>query len=68
MHIYLNSSIYNLAAIKKAMQGYSGIVKTGLARQGHYYRVKFEHADSHDLSALKDEFVNYCLGMTKKCL
>lgn len=50
------------------MQGYSGIVKTGLARQGHYYRVKFEHADSHDLSALKDEFVNYCLGMTKKCL
>lgn len=63
-----NNKIYRKKAVKEAISAYSHLAKFRVCDSGSYLKVKIDAKDSKDKVMLADEFVNYVLGATKKCL
>jgi len=68
MKIKFNNQIYNEKAIKTAVSAYNKIAKIKVQKTRSYYLVNIKNAKSCFKQVLKDEFSNYVLGLTKKCL
>lgn len=62
-----NPKIYKRKAVKEAIAAFSHLAEFKLNDRG-YIRVKIEHIDRRFKDVLTDEFSNYVLGLTKKCL
>lgn len=63
-----NTKIYKKPAIQKAISDHSHLAKFQLKDNKNYIKVKIENIDPGVKDIIADEFANYCLGMTKKCL
>lgn len=60
--------IYNAAAVKKAVFAYSRLARFNIAENKKYITVKVSNIKPEFADIFCDEFANYVLGMTKKCL
>jgi len=63
-----NTKIYKEEVIKKAVSAYSHLARFSFINSKGYIKVKIEKVDSSVKNVLLDEFANYVLGKTKKCL
>ena len=63
-----NAKIYKKEAIKKAISVYSSWAKFHCANSKEYIKVRIDSMDPSVKNILADEFSNYVLGVTKKCL
>jgi hypothetical protein len=63
-----NKSIYNKEAIKQAVSAYSAHAKFTLTSDKEHIKVRISRADPLVKNIIGDEFGNYVLGVTKKCL
>lgn len=63
-----NTQIYKKKAIQKAITDYSHFARFGAKNNKDYIKVNVTHIDPEVKTVLVDEFANYVLGMTKKCL
>ena len=63
-----NSQIYSEDALKKAVCDYAQIADINIKKSRGYYLVNIKNIKPEIRSAIKDEFANYVLGLTKKCL
>lgn len=63
-----NTRIYRREAIQKAISAYSHLARFHFKDNKDYIKVKIDKIDSKVRNSLPDEFANYVLGMTKKCL
>lgn len=66
--IRFNTKIYKKGAIEEAISVYSHLAKFKVKDKKDYIEVKIEDIDSEVKGILSDEFSNYVLGLTKKCL
>lgn len=66
--INLNSEIYKKEAIQEAISIYSHIAKFSLVQNRKYTKVKINQIPLRFAATIIDEFANYVLGATKKCL
>lgn len=63
-----NTRIYKKEAIQEAISAYSHLAKFKIKDNKDYIKVKIDNIDPEVKENLSDEFANYVLGMTKKCL
>jgi hypothetical protein len=63
-----NTKIYKKRAIKKAISDYAHLTKFSLINSPGYIKIRVDKISSGVKNKLLDEFSNYVLGMTKKCL
>mgnify|MGYP001576769571 CR=1 FL=1 len=63
-----NSKIYREKAITGAISVYSHLAKFIIKNNKGYIKVKMDRIDPSFENIIVDEFANYVLGMTKKCL
>jgi hypothetical protein len=66
MIVNFNRKIYQLKAIKEAIQACQGLAEFELSLQKQYFRVKIKNIDPAVKSFFKDEFANYVLGIINK--
>lgn len=62
------SRIYREEAIKNAIMDYKDIAQAAIKREGDYFYVKFFRIAPGAEEKVTDEFANYVLAETKKCL
>lgn len=60
--------IYKQAAIKKAVSAYVDLARFDLHSGKNYFEIAITPVNVKSPNVLIDEFSNYVLGMTKKCL
>ena len=63
-----DNKIYKKEAIKKAIFAYAEFAKFSLSEDKKYIKVKMEKILPHVKNTVIDEFSNFVLGVTKKCL
>jgi len=63
-----NTQIYKKEAIREAISAYMHLAKFKVKDNKDYIKVKIENMNPKVKNILMDEFSNYVLGMTKKCL
>lgn len=63
-----NSKIYREKAVREAISVYSHLAKFTIKNNKGYIKVKMDKIDQSFENIIVDEFANYVLGMTKKCL
>lgn len=63
-----NSQIYKKEAVQKAILAFSSLAKFKIKDTKDYVEVKIDHIAPKFKDTLADEFSNYVLGMTKRCL
>ena len=65
-----NTRIYRKNAIREAVLAYSNLAKFYITQNKRYIKVKIEINNSnHSIKyIIADEFANYVLVLTKKCL
>lgn len=68
MIIRLNSKIYSKKAIKNAVDMFKKLASFKINEDKPYYTVYINTDNPAIKKVIKDEFVNYVLGLTKKCL
>jgi hypothetical protein len=67
--IKFNTAIYKKEAIAKAIKDYSDLAQfVSLKKNSHILTVKIKFIASGYRSNFIDEFKNYALALTKKCL
>ncbi len=66
--VRFNTRIYKEKAILEAIKVYSKIADFFLVREEDYIKVYIKNIPPEFSKTLKDEFCNYVLGITKKCL
>lgn len=64
-HIYFNTKLYNLKAIKKTIQAYKGLAVFSLARNGRYIKVTLHNISPDVEPVIKDEFSNHVVALLK---
>lgn len=67
-NLKFNTKIYKKEAIQEAVSAYTSLAKFRVKDNKDYIKVKIEDIDAEVKDILIDEFANYVLGMTKKCL
>jgi len=69
MVIKFNSKIYPENVLKRAILDYAKIADIIVTKEGIYNFAKIRGVKQKEVSVvIKDEFANYVLGLTKKCL
>lgn len=63
-----NTKIYKKRAIQKAIADYAHLAKFSFINSPRYIKVRVDKITSGVKNKFLDEFSNYVLGMTKKCL
>lgn len=63
-----NKRIYKKKAIQNAVLAYIPFARFKIADSANHTLVGIEVNEQKDREVLTDEFSNYVLGMTKKCL
>lgn len=63
-----NTSIYKKEAIEKAVSVYSEFANFSLCKNSRFIEIKINNAPHNVKGIIVDEFANYVLGLTKKCL
>jgi hypothetical protein len=63
--VKFNKNIYQLKAVKQAIEDYSSLAKFSLAEGDNYYCVNITGITREYKDILKDEFSNYVLVLTK---
>ncbi len=61
--IRFNKKIYNLSAIKKAIEEYKNLAEFEMVDSPDYIEIKINNIDDEVKGVLKDEFANYVLGV-----
>jgi len=67
-NLKFNIRIYKKEAIRQGISAYSHLAKFKIKDNKGYLKVKIEKINPEVKDMLVDEFSNYVLGMTKKCL
>lgn len=68
MDLKFNTKIYKKKAIQEAISAYSSLAKFKVEDVKDYINIHMKDIDSSVKDVIADEFANYALGMTKKCL
>ena len=68
IELKFNTSIYKKRAIQEAISVYSALAEFSTSRAKRYIRVKISKVSFSVKEVIADEFANYVLGVTKKCL
>lgn len=63
-----NTKIYKKKAIEEAISTYSHLARFKVRSNRSYINVRMDKVAPEFKNILADEFGNYVLGMTKKCL
>ena len=63
-----STRIYKKEAVQKAIADYAHLAKFSFSNSPRYIKVKIDKITSGVENKFLDEFSNYVLGMTKKCL
>jgi len=66
--VKFSSHIYEKNAVAKAVKDFSHLAKFKVTGIPGYFRVVITNEDAGLKAVLADEFCNYVLGVTKKCL
>jgi len=66
--IKFSDGIYKKEAIVEAISAYSHLAKFTVKRDKGYIKVKIDKIDPAVKGIMADEFSNYVLGATKRCL
>jgi hypothetical protein len=68
MEIKINKNIYKEKGLKNTIKCYKHLVKIDLREEGDYFVVKMIDMGRGVEKVIKDEFCNYLLFETSKCL
>ena len=66
--IKFNTCIYKKEAVKKAMADYSGLAEFSVSQNNRYFKVRIDKISPRFRNIIVDDFANYVLWETKKCL
>lgn len=67
-NLKFNTKIYKKPAIQKAISDYSHLAKFQIKDNKNYIKVMIGNINPEVKDMISEEFANYVLGMTKKCL
>ena len=68
IELKFNTSVYKKRAIQEAISAYSTLAEFSTSRAKRYTKVKINKVSFDVGGSIADEFANYVLGLTKRCL
>lgn len=63
-----NTAIYKRKAIEVSMSAFKEVADFLLVNNKRYVNVRLQVKEDYDIDVVADEFANYALGETKKCV
>jgi len=68
MEIKANKKIYNKKGVEKTIEAYEHLGRIGLSEDKNYFIIRIENVNEEIKKVFKDEFCNYLLFESSKCL
>lgn len=68
MEIKINKNIYNKESVKKTIQAYTSLAKIDFSEEANFFIIKMDNVNEEVKDIIQDEFCNYLLFESGKCL
>jgi len=68
MEIKIDKKIYSRESLKKTIQAYASLAKIDFSEEANFFIVKIDNPNEEIKDVIQDEFCNYLLFESGKCL